>query len=287
MTESEKQSLTDKIERLQHDKQQLALELQRYENEQRAFDIQTRGLKERFQNTEQRHQNFASLLTQALVKRGLAMNVVPELEAHARKRRGPKIGFLYNGAGSEDSPIGSSESLSGENIDGNSASSITLDQVEQLDASLTFWEEIVHDFSNSRLQISSDLELDGSRGCAETPGISNVQLNTDIRSKSPGIDVNSEPATVAADAAALKEQSSKEQANGLATVPTGVNDVFWEQFLTENPGSSDAREVQSERKDSESRNESNLGDRGKFWWSSRNVNNLTEQMGHLTPAEKT
>jgi heat shock transcription factor len=71
-------------------------------------------------------------------------------------------------------------------------------------------------------------------------------------------------------------------------VATGVNDVFWEQFLTENPGSTDTQEVQSERKDSDGRkNEIKPGDPRKFWWDMRNVNNLTEQMGHLTPAERT
>ncbi|KAL3739834.1 hypothetical protein ACJRO7_021152, partial [Eucalyptus globulus] len=38
--------------------------------------------------------------------------------------------------------------------------------------------------------------------------------------------------------------SSKEQASATApNVPAGVNDVFWGQFLMENPGSSDVQEV--------------------------------------------
>ncbi|KAM6551312.1 hypothetical protein CsatB_001120 [Cannabis sativa] len=283
LAESERQSLKDEIERLQHDLQELAVESQRYENERRALEIQKCGLKEQFHKSEQQQQGIVSLLSQVLQKRGFAVNF-SQLEANVRKRRLPKIG-------TKDNSTGSPELLRIDNV-GNSVLNLIVDKVEQLEASLLFWEDIVHDYSNVHLQSSSNIELDESTGCAESPSISCVQLNIDIRSKSPGIDVNSDPAPiVTSEPFVAKEQSVKETENGAtttATVRTGANDVFWEQFLTENPGSSDTQEVQSERKDSdERRNENNPGDRGKFWWSMRNVNNLTEQMGHLTPAEKT
>lgn len=292
LTESERKSLKDEIERLQHDIEWLELESKRYENEQRGLEIQKHSLKERFENTERRQQSIVSLLNQALQKRELSMNIVPQVEAHIRKRRLPKVGYFYDGAGIKDNLIGGLESELGEKVDSDSFLNLNLDQLEQLDASLTFWEDIVSDFSQSHFQISSNIELDesNSTGCAESPAISYVQLNVDIRPKSPDIDVNSDPVpTGASDPAASKEQSPKEQAIGpTPTLPTGVNDVFWEQFLTENPGSSDTQEVQSERKDSDGRrNESNPGDRSKFWWGMRNVNNITEQMGNLTPAERT
>ncbi|PON95817.1 Heat shock transcription factor [Trema orientale] len=312
LAESERQSLKNEIERLQHDIQQLALESQRYEHERQGLEMQKHDLKERFHSTERRQQSIVSLLTQVLQKRGIAVDVVPQLEAHFRKRRLPKIGYFDDAAGAEDNPIGSSELILKENVDVNSVLSLNADQIEQLEASLTVWEDIVHDFSHSHAQISSNLELDESTGCVESPAISCVQLNIDIRPKSPGIDVNSDPVPivpsdpvpivssdpvpiipsdavliVASEPVAHKEQSAKEPENGATTtVAIGVNDVFWQQFLTENPGSTDTQEVQSERKDSdERRNESNPGD--KFWWSIRNANNLTEQLGHLAPAEKT
>ncbi|XP_062095955.1 heat stress transcription factor A-4c-like [Humulus lupulus] len=290
LAESERQSLKDEIERLQNDIQQLAVESQRYENERRGLEIQKHGLKEQFHKSEQRQQGIVSLLAQVLQKRGLAVNF-SQLEANVRKRRLPKIGYLHDETSTKDNSIGSSELLRIENVDGISVLNLSVDQIEQLEASLVFWEDIAHDFTNGHLQISSNLELDESTGCAESPSISCVQLNIDIRSKSPGIDVNSVPVPiVTSEPACPKEPSVMVPENGATTttVPTGVNDVFWEQFLTENPGSSDNQEVQSERKDSDDRrNESIPGDRGKFWWSMRNVNNLTEQMGHLTPAEKT
>uniref|UniRef100_A0A2P2JCJ0 Heat stress transcription factor A-4c-like isoform X1 n=1 Tax=Rhizophora mucronata TaxID=61149 RepID=A0A2P2JCJ0_RHIMU len=97
--------------------------------------------------------------------------------------------------------------------------------------------------------------------------------------------MNSEPAAL------LPTESvpAREQPAGAApTAATGVNDVFWEQFLTENPGSTENREVQSERKDADGRkNEIKPGDHERFRWSIRNVNNLAEKMGHLTSAGRT
>ncbi|CBI30730.3 unnamed protein product, partial [Vitis vinifera] len=79
----------------------------------------------------------------------------------------------------------------------------------------------------------------------------------------------------------------KQVVGAASPVPTGVNDVFWEQFFTENPDSS-AEEVQLERKDDESRkNEGKHGDHGRFWWNARSANKLADQMGQLTPAERT
>lgn len=129
----------------------------------------------------------------------------------------------------------------------------------------------------------SSLELAESMSCADSPALSCLQLNVDIASKSTGIDMNCKPAATSPEVVA-----SKEHADGTtATVTTGVNDVFWEQFLTENPGSSDTQENQSKSMDTdERRNESIQVDHGKYWWNSRTVNNLTEQMGHLTPAER-
>ncbi|KAL5576989.1 hypothetical protein UlMin_018688 [Ulmus minor] len=266
LTEAERQSLKDEIERLQLDKKQLGLELAMYEQEQQGLDLQRNVLKERFQTMERRHDSILSMVNLVLEKLGLSLS---QLEGYDRKRRLPRIGYVSDEAGVEDSRTASSKS----HADGNSALNLNLEQLERVEASLTFWETIVVDFD----QLICNLELDESTTGVESSAISSVQLNIDIRSKSPGIDMNLDPIATAASGAVASKEHSKEQAKGPSTtIPTGVNDVFWEQFLTENPGSSDAQEVQSERKD-----------RGKFWWNMRNVNNLTEQMGQLTPAEKT
>lgn len=281
LTEPERQSLKDDIERLRHEKENLVLEVQRNEQDWQALESEMVLMKDRLQDMDKRQQSIVSFMTRILQKRGLPLNLVPQLETNERKRRLPRIGYFYDEATIEDNQMGSSQ----ENMDRKSVMTLNTEQLDQLEASLTFWENIVRDVDHTCIQASSNVELDESTDCAESLAVSSAQLNVDSRPKSPGIDMNSEPAvTVAPDVV-----SSKEQAVGTTTaVPTGVNDVFWEQFLTENPGASDTQEVQSERKDSDSRrNESKPVDHSKFWWGMRNVNNLTQQIGHLTPAEKT
>ncbi|KAG1367778.1 heat stress transcription factor A-4b [Cocos nucifera] len=131
--------------------------------------------------------------------------------------------------------------------------------------------------------IHSSPELTECTSYAESPALPLTEIQTDIRSKVSEIDVNSEPA-------AHEVDSSRDTAAGAAafTVPTGVNDVFWEQFLTETPGSSDTQEVQSERRDTDDRtSEGKMGQRGNIWWSRKNIDHLAEKIGHLTSAEKT
>ncbi|KAB1221547.1 Heat stress transcription factor A-4c [Morella rubra] len=125
-----------------------------------------------------------------------------------------------------------------------------MEPLEHLESSLLFWENIVHDVDQTCGKVNSNMELDESTTSAESPPISCRQPIVDIRPKSPGIDMNSEPSTAAAPESFQTIASKETAAVNATTVPTGVNDVFWEQFLTENPGSSDAQEIQSERKES-------------------------------------
>ncbi|CAK7350366.1 unnamed protein product [Dovyalis caffra] len=285
LTNSDRQSMKDDIERLKCDKEALILELQKQEQERKGFEMQIEGLKEKLQQMERRQQTVVSFVARVLPKPGLALNLMPQLEGHDRKRRLPRIGYLYGEASNEDNQIVTSQALSKENADGNSVSLLNMEQFEQLESSLTFWENMVHDVGQTYNNNTSMIDMDESTSGAQSPAISCVQLNVDFRPKSPGIDMNSEPSV----AVVPDPVTPKEQPTGTApSVATGVNDVFWEQFLTENPGSTDTQEVQSERKDSDGRiNEIKPADPGKFWWNIRNVNNLTEQMGHLTPAERT
>ncbi|XP_021294992.1 heat stress transcription factor A-4a [Herrania umbratica] len=284
LTESERQNFRDDIERLKTEKESLVLELKRHEQERQGFEMQMRLLRERLQNLERRQQIMVSSVAQVLQKPGLAINLTPQLEANDRKRRLPRIAYLYDEAGIEDNQIGSSQ-IARENADSTSLSN--MEPFEQLESSMVFWENVVHDFGQTNIQLNSNVELDESTSCAESPAISGMQLNVDAQHKSPGIDMNSEPATVAAsEPVTANEEAAVTTAP--ATAPAGANDVFWEQFLTENPGSTDMQEVQSERKDSDARkSDSKPGDHGRFCWNMKNVNNLAEKMGHLTPAERT
>ncbi|KAE8734294.1 Heat stress transcription factor A-4a [Hibiscus syriacus] len=282
LTESERQKFRDEIEGLENEKESLLLELKRYEQDRKGFEIQMRLLRERLLNMERHQRKMLSSVAQVLQKPGVAIELTPQFEANDRKRRLPRIAYLYEEFGIEDNQTDGSLT-SRENAD--SASLSNTEPYEQLESSMVFWENVVHSFGQTSIQLNSNLELDALTSCAQSPAISCIQLNVDSWPKSPRIDMNSEPTTVLTS----EPVARKEQAVG-TTVPAaaGVNDVFWEQFLTENPGSTDTQEVQLDRKDSDNRkNESKLGDHNRFWLNMKNVNNLPEQMGHLTPAERT
>ncbi|KAF8029344.1 hypothetical protein BT93_E1898 [Corymbia citriodora subsp. variegata] len=290
----------DFVRGLKSDKDSLQSELQMLEEERKGFELWMQNLKARFLKMEERQKNMASNLGNVLQKPGLALNLLIESEFNDKKRRLPRIGYFHDEGHGEDNHAGSPQTLTRENIDGASYLSSILDLYDRLESSLTIWEYILHDCENSS-QRRSNLDFDETNSCADSPAISCIQFNIDARPRSPTIDMNSEPKTATvfepamattsepASTVASEPVSSKGQVTATAPhVLAGVNDVFWEQFLMENPGSSDTREVQSKRKDTDGRrNESKPADHGRFWWSTKNVNNLAEQLGHLTPAEST
>lgn len=286
LTEMERKGYEDDIERAKGDKESLKLELQRRKEEQQGLQVKMRALTERVQNMEQSHRNLLSSLARTLQEPAVALDLMPQTEAHDRKRRFPGNSFFYDERSMEDNQGVSSQISSMEHIDVNSLLTLNIEVLEQLDSSLMLWEKIVLDAREGLAQSYSPLELDESTNCAPSPTISYTRLNIDVESRTSGIDMNSEP-----NSAVVPEEQPpiEEQAVGTATTArAGVNDVFWEQFLTENPGSNDSSESLSRRKDEEGkRNEQKPVDRGMYLWNIRSVNNLAEQLGHLTSAEKT
>lgn len=261
--------MKDDIERLKKEKESILSEVEKHEEERAELDLQIRSLKDRFCSMEQQHRSMVSNLADVLQKPGLALTLLFESEPNDRKRRLPRLGYLQDEGSGEESSIGTSQNLNRENSEASYGLISIMDLYDQLEASLTIWENIMSDVRQTfeqRVINSNDLELDEATSCTEVPDI----------------DMNSEPAVAAASEppgpAPPKEQ---EAAN---PVPPGVNDNFWAQFLTENPGSSETQEVQSERKD---KIEDKSGSDRRYWWSVKTVSNLAEQMGHLTPAERT
>ncbi|KAI3456107.1 hypothetical protein Pfo_012770 [Paulownia fortunei] len=286
LTESERKGYKEDIERLKCDKELLHVELQRHEEEQQGLKAQTMALTERVQNVEHRHANMLSSLAQTLRQPAFSLDLMPQVEVHDRKRRFPGNSYLCEETSTEDNQRASSKMSTIENLDANSLLTFNKELLEQLESSLMFWEKIVLDVGEGLGQRNSSLELVESTSCALSPSISYTQLNVDVGGKTSGIDMNCEPKTAFVPEV---QPPAEEQAVGTATnVRTGVNDVFWEQFLTENPGSNDSSEFQSETIDAAGKkNENKPGDHGVYWWNMRTVNNLAEQLGHLTPAERT
>ncbi|XP_057860972.1 heat stress transcription factor A-1 [Cryptomeria japonica] len=123
-----------------------------------------------------------------------------------------------------------------------------------------------------------------SRGMETTNQISKHDGEAYIAPKTCGIDVNADPSAM--DIGDNDGTVSKDTASVKAT--PRVNDVFWEQFLTESPGSVDPEEAESKMQE---RNRKGLDERmpenGKCWNNDQSLDRLTEQMGMLAPATKT
>ncbi|XP_019198635.1 PREDICTED: heat stress transcription factor A-4c-like [Ipomoea nil] len=284
LNESERQGYKDDIAKLKGDKESLLLELQRHKQEHQGLELQMQRLTECVQNVEQGQRNMLSSLARTLDKPELALSLMPQMGLPDRKRRLPGNNYLYTETGTEDNQTSTSQISMPENMVSTSLVTFNKELLDQLESSLIFWENMLQDVGQTVVHESPAIELDESTSCADSPAISYTQLNDEVEPKTSGIDMNIEPS-----ANPVLEVAPPEETGVASNVPTGVNDLFWEQFLTENPGSTDApTDVLSERKNLDGRkSESKPVDQGKFWWSVKSVNNLAEQLGHLTPAERT
>lgn len=325
LAESEKQDYEEEIERLNHDKSSLVLELQKHGQEKQEFRFQIQCLRERVQDVEHRQRKMMDFLAQLLKKPGFASTLMQQSEIHNKRRRLSGPGFFHDEADMIENQI---MSFQKENPDAVSAPVLDLELIEKLESSLSYWESVVHGVgqisgvemfnlssnpspvASTETQASSkdpnlnvephspkpylhlpdsvDIHLSPdlawSTNHVDSPAI--CPLNPDIdRPKLSEIDVNSEPAS-------SPEVKAKEELvvkNKKSATQAEHNDHFWQQFLTETPGMSDTQEVQSERSNIAGRkiDTNKLADHRKFWWNTNSVDNLTEQMGHLTPAGRT
>ncbi|KAK7245562.1 hypothetical protein RIF29_40409 [Crotalaria pallida] len=268
LTDLERQNLKDEIEKLKHEKEQLLLELQREEQERQMYDKQMHCSNDRLEKLEKKQEDMLSSVSQVFQKPGIELNLLLLTENMDRKRRLPRSGHHVSDEASIEDPMGTSQVLPRENAKSTPIFPLDMERMDQLESSVEFWENVALDIGYALVESHSNLDFDESISCAESPAISSVLLEVEVQPKSSGIDMNSEPAV----AAVHDIVASKDQFVRASPVANGVNDVFWEQFLTENPGSTEIHEAHSERKD-----EKNSSEHGKFWWS---INNLPEQMGH-------
>ncbi|KAI3680843.1 hypothetical protein L6452_35620 [Arctium lappa] len=108
--------------------------------------------------------------------------------------------------------------------------------VEQLESSLMFWEDLSTEVREAVLQ---------QKSCAES-----------------NLEMGSKECEVVKDVVTDEEELGGRKS---------VNDGFWEQFLTENPGGTTA----------ENDGRGWWGQFGKFWWNMKSVNTLATQMGQM------
>ncbi|MQM17561.1 hypothetical protein Taro_050533 [Colocasia esculenta] len=291
-----------------------------------GVELQMQSLEERLHSMEQRQMQIMAFLSQITQRPGFLSNLMQQSEIQGKKRRLPKLDYFDDASHVKDNCKNSLPPMSREKLDTGSLHIFSTEQFEKMESSLTSLENFIRGVSHAsgeemyentmtsipstvvlmelhasssdtdvNLQsrspdlhhsphlgdVHSSPDLAESTGYAESPvNIPRIELQIE-RPKVSEIDVNSDPAPP--EGPSLPDQDKKMASSA---APTGVNDVFWEQFLTETPGSSDTQEVQSERRDIEPRrNDATAVEKGNFWWNRKNLDHIAGQMGHLTPAE--
>ncbi|KAH7533229.1 hypothetical protein FEM48_Zijuj04G0108000 [Ziziphus jujuba var. spinosa] len=318
LTEAEKQEYEKEIKRLKHDKRLLQLDLEKHARDNQEFEYQIQSLRNRFQSLEHRQKQLMIFVAEHLQNPEFASVLIHQSEIH-NKRRKLKSNHISDESNLEENW---NLNLQKENQDAVSACMLKIEKVEKLQSSIEYWEELmcevcsdigqevidtcllpqtsptasevqdpeIHEgHCSPRSHISSPNSFDvhsspemlaGSSNHTDSPIMVSIFTNVNIQKKSPNIDMNTKPVGVP-EVEAFETKVVRTKGGS----PTKVNDLFWEQCLTEIPGSSNIQEDQSERRDMDS--EVNDGEgtiQRNLWWNMNNVEKLTQQIGHLTPA---
>lgn len=302
LTDTERHEYEKEIKALKHDKNSLHSELQRHKRERQEFDLQIQLLHERFQNIEHRQKQLTVYLAELVQKPGLASILMQKSEMHNKKRRLLSSSHFCDESNLEENW---DLKLKRTSIEKLSSNILKMDHIEKLEGSVEFWESFLYGigdefidmgaFSQASPIVITEIE-DAEMKCGSSSPMSHLSsphtfdvhsppdvpcpdaiffacLHNDVAPKSSVINMNSSPT------GAPEAKASKEQDVGLkVVVPAKVNDLFWEQCLTETPGSSDMNNEDKVSSDGKT------GLHRKDWWNMNNVDNLTTQMGHLTPA---
>lgn len=260
LTDTERVEFEKEIKRLKHDKSLLQLELQRHERENQGFESQLRSLSEQFQSMENRQMKLIAFLAKLVQKPVYASFLMQQSEVHNKKRKMLNSTYLCEG-----------------NLDAVSNHMLNSDHIEKLESSLQFWEDtlyeigedmdehivntsklpqacpalateiqsiemdtkfyspISHSSSPNSIDLHSPPQIDGSEYNLGSHCVLPVCFDVEIRPISSEFDMNSKPA------GAPELHASKQHTVRMAAVlPSKVNDLFWEQCLTEIPGSSES-----------------------------------------------
>ncbi|KAL8227736.1 hypothetical protein R6Q57_015320 [Mikania cordata] len=244
---SEKKEYDEKIKTLKHETGSLRFQLQTHKQENQENEHKLKFLLGRSKNLQAKQKKMMSFLARLLEKPGTSSSHLQHVETNSKKRRLLISTYLHDEANAEEN----------ENLEIH-------ELINKLESSMKFWV----DFVNNNVKTAGqekyefgdyDPQLDHT-DCPASVSLIHINQDSQMKSKSSGIDVNQEPVGGGGgDRAAVPP------------VQTGANDVFWEQFLTETPGGGDTQEVQSERRDLI-----------KSLWSTNTVDKITEKMGNLS-----
>ncbi|KAE8669539.1 Heat stress transcription factor A-1d [Hibiscus syriacus] len=247
LTEKEKKEFEEVIKRLNDDKSRLQLQLQGHQKENNEFRVQVRLLSDRFRNMEDRQRRVMASLSHVIDK--------PDFVSQFNRKKRKLLNV---------------HDLNGEEHHHSSASQkadmrLDLKQIEKLELSISYWETLFGiGTSSSRPPPIVITEIPTSSGEYDMDG---ELCSPSSHPCSPySTDINSSPELAASAYYPLPPSSAfprkpehasppetdgalKNKVEAVAadyTVPSAVNDVFWERFLTEVPDTSSfAQEIQS------------------------------------------
>jgi heat shock transcription factor, other eukaryote len=281
--EAERSELQEEIDKLKQDKGTLLSEIQRHAEKKQDIDQKMQCLEEKLQVLENHQKYLITCLGQIVSKPGFISKFLGRLDHVNKRRRQEDLDMVEN-------PVLPLTSLDTEPFDRIESSLNTLENFFRGVSEACGEEDMYYDRVAScvptsgvvltELNASSEenngpnLTRTESTSRSESPvvAVTEVVATLDVRNKVAEIDVNSEPATAEVDSSHVENQNRN----------TGQNDLFWQQFLTEQPGSNE--EVQSERRDPVD----TISEKGEgVWLNRKNVKLLTEKMGHLTSLENT
>ncbi|XP_011082962.1 heat stress transcription factor A-4b-like [Sesamum indicum] len=323
LTDSEREEFEKEIEKLKQEKLSLHSEVERHKEENRGYEHQLGSLAQVLRVIDQRQQQLVVTLAQLLQKPGYASSVDEKMEPQNKKRRFSALQYLYDEANLDENlkntfqenlspsslPLLNLEVI--EKLDSSltfwekfvhGVNQISTEDSHDFDLPLLppevantetplssgdsdknvpFCTTECHTSAPTPQDCYSSHKLAASSAYIDSPAVSSICIDPDSRHKSSGVDVNMSP-TKDLDIELAKEQ---EQYSSIPSVQPTVNDVFWQQFLTESPASSTTREVQLERRDLDDwKDHSGYADERVPWW---NVDKLTQQIGHLARVERT
>lgn len=301
LADSERQEFENEIQRLQRANDMLLLRMRRDEQEKREFGMQIQLIMDRARVIEQRQRDMVEFLARLVKRPECASMFIRLSEKHNKKRRlsgsnvycGKEDSFKFDGL----------LTMHTENVDPFSSDSSNWQIIKELNTSFSYWENILYsigqEMGEATLCPLTHQEIPGSYADSDTDDdtCSPILCPSSPRSAeiaqpaSPAIFFNlgldsQLKASVKDGNTKLASPASSSKKNNIS-LPIGKNDIFWEQYLTENPILNTTQEAESKRRDvHDVKIDRRSSDPIGFWCKTNNLENITEQMGNLTPRER-
>lgn len=318
LAESERRELEDEINRLKYEKSLLLADLQRQNQQQYGINWQMQSLEDRLVQMEQRQRNIVASLCDILQRHGVVSGSRMETDRFSKKRRVPKIDFFVDEPAVEEQQVPFLQTLGAETPNMSPIHLLNAEPFEKMELALVslenFFQRASHGSAedmcsggaelspaltemnsapmdtNINQQLSAGLNpfsstaghthspspLAESLSYAQSPMLALSDLHEDAH-RTAEVDMNSETTT-----GDTSQETTSE--TGGSHMPAKVNDVFWERFLT-GEAESGRQHADDKGEAIEAKDDMKIAIDCSSLNHQNNVDQITEQMGHLDSAE--